>query len=323
MCNDLVSIIVPVYNVDQWLPRCVDSLIAQTYKNLEIILVDDGATDNSGKICDEYSEKDDRIVVIHKENGGLSSARNAGVKVAKGNYISFVDSDDWVLPEFIEKLYSAIIENDCDMAECGFAALSSEVIPETNCNDSFSVVDDIQAMKTHLEDGHFRQVVWNKLYKREIITVEFAEGKYHEDVFWTYQIIANCKKLVHITDVLYCYFQREGSIMGVGYSLKRLDAVEATKLRTEFVCEKYPTLAGRAQAQLIGTCMYHTQLLQKNSEIDSNRLYRKKLAKVAAKCGYDWKSDRNLSSKQKGWMSLYLLMPGLVCKIRNILKIGI
>lgn len=318
---DLVSIIVPVYNVEQWLPRCVDSLTVQTYKNLEIILVDDGSNDDSGKICDEYAEKDDRIVVIHKENGGLSSARNAGIKVAKGYYISFVDSDDWVLPEFIEKLYSAIIENDCDLAECGFAALSSEVVPEDNRNDSFSVVDDIRAMKTHLEDGHFRQVVWNKLYKREIITVEFVEGKYHEDVFWTYQIIANCKKLVHITDVLYCYFQREGSIMGVNYSLKRLDGVEATELRTHFINEKYPSLAGQAQVQLIGTCMYHTQLIQKNSAVDKKGIYRRKLLNIAKECGNTWEKD--VSFKQKLWMNLYLLMPGFTCRIRSLLKIGV
>ncbi|MBO5417834.1 MAG: glycosyltransferase [Clostridia bacterium] len=320
---DLVSIIVPVYNVEQWLPRCVDSLIAQTYKNLEIILVDDGSTNNSGKICDEYAEKDDRIVVIHKENGGLSSARNAGFEVAKGNYISFVDSDDWVMPQFIEKLYNAIIENDCDLAECGFAAVSSEVIPETNRNDSFSVVDDCQAMKTHLEDGHFRQVVWNKLYKREIITVEFAEGKYHEDVFWTYQIIANCKKLVHITDVLYCYFQREGSIMGASYSLKRLDGLEATQKRTEFICAKYPSLAGHAQAQLIGTCMFHSQQLLSNKAVDPEGIYSKQIHSIAKACDVDWKRQGDLSSKQKLWMRLYLLMPNITCWVRNLLKIGV
>jgi glycosyltransferase involved in cell wall biosynthesis len=319
----LISVIIPVYNVEEYLHECVDSVINQTYKKLQIILVDDGSTDSSGKICDEYAEKDDRIVVIHKENGGLSSARNAGLNVAHGNYISFVDSDDWVLPEFIEKLYCAIIENDCDMAECGFATLSSEVIPETNRNDSFSVADDCQAMKTHLEDGHFRQVVWNKLYKREIITVEFVEGKYHEDVFWTYQIIANCKKLVHITDVLYCYFQREGSIMGVDYSLKRLDGVEATKLRTHFVNEKYPSLAGKAQAQLIGTCMYHAQLIQKNSVVDKKRIHRRKLFNIAKKSGNAWKKDKSVSFKQKLWANLYLLVPSLTCKIRNILNIGL
>jgi glycosyltransferase involved in cell wall biosynthesis len=303
----------------------VDSILSQTYGNFELILVDVGSTDGSGRICDAVAERDDRVCVIHQANGGPAAARNAGIdRVMAGgasDWITFVDSDDWVLPEFVEKLYSAVIENDCDLSECGFAALSSEVIPEANCNDSFSVVDDIQAMKTHLEDGHFRQVVWNKLYKREVITVELAEGKYHEDVFWTYQIIANCKKLVHITDVLYCYFQREGSIMGVGYSLKRMDAVEATKLRTEFVCEKYPTLAGRAQAQLIGTCMYHTQLIQKNSAVDKKGIYRRKLLNIAKECGNTWEKD--VSFKQKLWMNLYLLMPGFTCRIRNLLKIGV
>lgn len=118
--NDLISIIVPVYNVEKYLNKCIDSIINQTYKNIEIILVDDGSTDNSGKICDEYLLRDSRIKVIHKNNGGLSSARNEGINISSGEYIGFVDSDDWVEPNMYEEMYKKILYSNADIVDCGY-----------------------------------------------------------------------------------------------------------------------------------------------------------------------------------------------------------
>ena len=232
---DLVSIIVPVYNVEQWLPRCVDSLIAQTYKNLEIILVDDGSADNSGKICDEYAEKDDRIVVIHKDNGGLSSARNAGLEVAKGNYISFVDSDDWVSLLFIENLYVALKENNCEISECNYVKTSGIDCQNDEFQPGIVVASSEVAVNSVIDDGVFSVIVCNKLYKKSLITVSFEEGRLHEDTFWAHQIVANCKQIVKINDCLYYYYQRENSIMGSSYSEKRLDAIVSAEYRVVFL----------------------------------------------------------------------------------------
>ena len=149
--NELISIIIPIYNVEKYLHCCINSVIRQTYKNLEIILIDDGSPDNCGKICDEYAKKDNRIKVIHKENGGLSSARNAGLDIAKGEYISFVDSDDYVAENFIEKLYKLCKENDADIAECDFYRIKANeksmlyvsttavMNKELNCDDKLLV----------------------------------------------------------------------------------------------------------------------------------------------------------------------------------------
>lgn len=322
MSNEpLVSVIVPVYGVEPFLDRCVESIVGQTYKNLQIILVDDGSPDNCPAMCDAWAEKDSRIQVIHKENGGLSDARNAGLAVADGEYIGFVDSDDWLDPRFFEVLYQAAAKHDCQISECDYIVTSGAAPEEADIGET--VVCAVEsAMERHLLDKMFRQVVWNKLYRREVITVLFEKGKYHEDVFWTYQIIANCDRLAHVDVAMYCYFQREDSIMGQEYSLKRLDAVEAAVRRCRFVSEQFPQLAGIAQGQLIGSCMYHCQLILKNAEIDLSGLHRKWIHHQANQAGNLWKYENRFSKVQKIWLENYLKRPNAVCKIRNLLKIG-
>ena len=134
MENQLISIIVPIYNVEKYLKQCIESIISQTYRNIEIILVDDGSPDNCGKICDEYSQKDKRIIVLHKENGGLSDARNKGIDIAKGDYLTFVDSDDFVNIDYIEKLYNSIKFNNTKLAQCGISKVdeNNEIIEKLN-----------------------------------------------------------------------------------------------------------------------------------------------------------------------------------------------
>lgn len=322
MNRGTIDVIVPIYKVEKLLDRCVESLVGQTFRDFRIILVDDGSPDRCPAMCDTWAERDPRITVIHKENGGLSDARNAGLSVARGEYVCFVDSDDWVLPDFLWVLYNVITENRCDLAECGYQVTSGEtkVLSEPRQAMVYSGHD---AMKEHLCGRAFHHVVWNKLYRRTCITVPFEKGKLHEDVFWTYQVLAGCQSLAHIDTPLYCYFQRPDSIMGEAYSVKRMDAVEATARQSRFVSEHFPDLAGLAQGLLIGTCMYHHQKLRADRSVDADGSYRKWVHTQAKNAGKAWKKDQTSTQKQRLWMGLYLKSPEAVCALRNRLRIGL
>ena len=239
-----VSVVVPVYNVAEYLEKCVDSLMAQTYKNIEIILVDDGATDHSGRICDEYRSKDERIKVIHKENGGLSSARNEGIEAATGEYIAFVDSDDFVAENYIEKLLAACVENGCKVSACAYYEYYSQDDMRFVGGEGSAVksredaVKDIFTMKNEI-----CVVAWNKLYAKELFAdnkIRYPEGKIHEDVFTTYKFCAAADKVAYINEPLYFYVQRAGSIMGQTFSKKRLQLIDAVESIAPFVKENSP-----------------------------------------------------------------------------------
>ena len=233
----MISIIVPVYNTDQYLNRCVDSIINQTYKNLEIILVDDGSTDNSGKICDEYKKKDSRIIVIHKTNGGMSSARNAGLDIATGNYIAFVDSDDYIAVNMMDTMRTYIIDNDVDMAVCGYTSLTENKIllecgkavisgiynPEKLFESETAHIDGIKDRVSL-----YTESLTNKLYKRYIFDdLRLKIGKNHEDFYLMHYIIIKCKKVYLSNDLLYFYWYNPNSVTSIKYNITRLDAVEA------------------------------------------------------------------------------------------------
>ena len=230
-----VSIIVPVYNVEQYLKECIESILAQTWKNFEVILVDDGSTDSSGKICDEYSQKKEFISVIHKKNGGLSSARNAGIDVAQGDYLAFIDSDDVVHPRYLSELVAIVKREKADLAACNFCVgslcrwkNSSEVKYDIRCNeDVLKKMNDNDVVVT---------VAWNKLYHSKFFReygLRYPVGKIHEDMFLTPQILYYTKKMVITNEQLYFYRQRENSIMNSSFSIKQLDALDAIEFRIE------------------------------------------------------------------------------------------
>lgn len=231
MVEPLISVIIPIFNVSKYLAKCIDSVLLQTYTNIEVVLIDDGSTDDSFLICKSYARKDRRITIIHQNNAGLSSARNSGLDVAIGDYICFVDSDDYISPFFVEKLYYAIIKNDADVSMCGFVKVDEDgnglFIDEPPLNTE---VIDKQAFFEKLEDkyGYRYVVTWNKLYSRKVIgKYRFPEGKIHEDEATTHLFINNCRKIVIINEQLYYYVSRQDSIMGQSFSIKRLDCVEA------------------------------------------------------------------------------------------------
>ena len=235
----LISVIIPVYNVEKYIKRCLDSVINQTYENLEIILVDDGTPDNSGVICDEYAKKDERIKVIHKENGGLSSARNAGLDIAKGEYISFIDSDDYISDNFIERLYENLSENGAEIAQCGFKRTAKDSEEKDSVSESVKIYSGVEMLgHIHDEKGAETVVVWNKLYKAELFCdVRFPVGKIHEDEATTYKIFYKVKKVAMFDDKNYFYFFNENSITNKAFSLKKLDYIDALEERMAFCKE--------------------------------------------------------------------------------------
>lgn len=246
--KDLISVIVPVYKVERYLCRCVDSIIAQTYTNLQIILVDDGSPDGSGAICDDYAAKDSRITVIHKKNGGLSDARNEGLVAACGSYIGFVDSDDYIAVDMYEKLYKAIVACNADMSVCNFRYVdeNGNNIEERNIALPVKdeVIDGITALTRTLDDkGWYYVTAWNRLYSRKLLqSIYFPDGKLHEDEFIVHRIYSKADKVACVADACYMYVQRGGSIMQTGYGIRNLDAVEALEQRFEF-CVNLPEMS--------------------------------------------------------------------------------
>ena len=202
----LISIIVPIYKVEQYLGRCVESIVNQTYKNLEIILVDDGSPDNCPAMCDNWACKDARIKVVHKQNGGLSDARNAGMDIAKGEYIAFVDSDDYVRSDMYELLYNNMQENESDISACGVEMVREDETPIAMLTPLGSyVLNNEEAMIAIIEEDVLKQPVWYKLYKLKCVQNNyFPVGKYHEDIFWSYLAVAKAKYLY--TVYLSCTF---------------------------------------------------------------------------------------------------------------------
>jgi len=236
--NDLISVIVPVYNVEKYLSQCINSILNQTIKSLEIILVDDGSLDNSGKICDEFSKKDDRIVVIHKENNGLSSARNAGLKIATGSYIGFVDSDDWLDENMYESLLKLIKDTNSDISCCKFfkTANGEEKIPPIN-SEVIESFNNIEGLNNFYTDLYTQTVVaWNKLYNRKLFdNIIYPIGKIHEDEGTTYKLFYKANKITYTNRPFYYYRTTPNSITTSKFNKKRLDILDVYDDKIKFI----------------------------------------------------------------------------------------
>lgn len=229
--SPLVSVIVPVYNVAKLLERCVDSILAQTYTNLEIILIDDGSTDMGGAFCDVYAKRDSRIRVIHQENAGLSAARNAGLKIAKGQYVTFVDSDDAVRPNLIEYLLNLCTDYHVKMSICPFTEVlnGQNPAPAPTDFDQITVVDTLDCLIRMLSEQGFSMSAWGKLYSRDLFKdVIFPTGRLYEDVGTTYRLVLKCPRIAISTLPAYLYYINPDSITQQAFSLKKLDLITLT-----------------------------------------------------------------------------------------------
>lgn len=214
MGHDLISVVVPVYNVHSFLDNCVKSILNQTYKNIEIILVDDGSTDDSGSVCDSYAKIDNRINVIHKANGGLSDARNIGIKKAQGSYITFVDSDDYIDKNYIESLYILITKNNSDIACSRMKKTDSLNDKIINKNEKINIYNSIDAIKEILYQRNIDNSAPSKLFKKELFkNILFPVGFAFEDLDTMYKLFLQANKIVSTNFAYYLYYQREGSIL--------------------------------------------------------------------------------------------------------------
>ena len=292
----LVSVIVPIYGVEQYLERCIKSIQNQTYNNLEILLVDDGSPDNCGEICDKYAEKDSRIRVIHKQNGGLSDARNAGIEVASGEYYFLLDSDDWIHKQTIEIMMRMITDNNCDLAICGYQyayegkEYADKKLNLTDVLGQYKKVNSYRAQEIYFTNPDKRleyTVAWNKIYHKDLFkNIRYPKGKVHEDEFTTFKLLHEAGNIGIIKEPLYYYFVRNDSIMGE-FKASRFDAFDGYLEKMRFYMKwNYPELATKSLLHAMHMlCQYNAWNEAKKKELcNLVNQYRKKIISTVKEC---------------------------------------
>lgn len=322
--NPLISVIVPVYNVENYLDRCVESIVNQTYSNLEIILVDDGSSDSSVRKCDEWAKIDSRIVVIHKENRGQADARNVGIEEATGNYIGFVDSDDYIDLSMYSVLYDVLSKHNCNLVECSMKHIYNQ---SGSCTADGSgevlLFNREETVCDFIKETHFTCTVPNILLESTIAKkVFFDVGKTHEDILWPYRVFCLSKRTAYIDRTLYFYYQRAGSTMNKKYSIKRFDGLDALEERAELVRKDFPKLYSSAIKSYLGSCMYQYQFLCRQHKSEEYKNYKRILHDRFCNGNQKVLFD-GLSFKYRVWYTLFRIAPKLTASIRNTLKIGI
>lgn len=299
-----VSIVVPVYNVENYISRCINSLIKQSYKNLEIVLVDDGSTDSSGNICDEYKKIDSRIKVIHKKNGGLSDARNFGIDGCTGEYICFVDSDDWIEKEMIETLLNDIIDTDSDIAICGrYRAYDNEekIVEKYKKYPNKNIFNNIDGLQYLMSFCGYDMSVCDKMFKKDLFSkIRFPYGLTCEDSFTTYKLFSLANKICYINKPFYNYFFRTNSITRNGNVNETV--IIAAQEQYKFILENYPNLKNCASSFLITAYMSvfneYIKREKKCLKISSFKKEAKKYLKYALK-------NDNICFMKKMQMSIF------------------
>ena len=271
--QEKISIIVPVYNVEAYLERCVESILKQTYSNLEILLVNDGSTDKSGELCDQLALRDQRIRVIHKENGGLSDARNRGIDEASSDLIGFIDSDDYIDKDMYETLYRHLRESNSDLSMCGHYDVFHQ-IPEKQVSEIKTwELSSEEAIKMVMEAKILSVTAVNKLYKKELFNhLRFEVGKIAEDAFIMIRLLDQCQKVVATNEKKYYYVHRENSITTQKFSLKFLNVIEAYEQNANIIREHYPAIADVATMRLNWAHFYVLDRLLIDSDFKDKQL---------------------------------------------------
>ena len=314
MQNKKVSVIVPVYNMEKYLSRCVDSILSQTYADLEVILVDDGSKDSSAAICDQYAERDGRIKVVHKANGGLSSARNAGLDLATGDYIGFVDSDDYISPEMYSVLCHHIENSDCEIANVMYvrADENGRTTPSKVPHNTDKEIEAEQfAKELMLHTGDVS--VCTKLFRAELFkNIRFPEGKLNEDLLFILDVLGRVRKIAFAAHVGYFYFTRSGSISG-GYGKAVIDMVGNSLLAKQTVDTAFPSLRKETERFAIFQHMAYLLLVPEKDAKKENIVYisaLKYLRRNAVRAIF----NRNLTLKNKLAIILLSVMPKTTAK---------
>lgn len=324
MNNPLISVIVPVYKAEKYLDHCVQSIIDQTYINIEIILVDDGSPDHCPAMCDAWAAKDSRVKVIHKKNGGAAQARNYGIACATGDFIAFVDSDDYIAPCMYDLLLS-LITPGVDIAECCLVYAHGDTAEFDFPGKELTgkCVSAEEALSLHIENKCFCQTPVNKLYRKNVIEgILFVEGKTFDDEFWTYRAVGNARNLIYTDLRLYAYRQQEQSVMHTAYSTLWLQEIEARLIRHRYLLENYPVLASLSRINLLFSSMYHRQKCDSlpNGEAKTKAIL---FLRDAVRAYPVQKQDlRLLPARRRIWARLAALSFDFACALRKLLHIG-
>ena len=298
LMEERISVIIPVYNVEPYLERCVTSVLEQTYPHLEVILVDDGSPDHCGDMCEAFREKDDRVKVLHKENGGLSDARNAGLDVATGDYVFFVDSDDFIEKDSVLTLLTALKEDGAEMAIGGHAAIYDSGTVLDRSTGERSALEPKKALERMLYDDGIDLSAWAKLYKRELFEgVRFPKGRLFEDAATTYKLMDKCQRISVHSLPQYNYMIRTNSITGTGFTPRKMDLIRSTEEMGAYVTEKYPDLEGAAQRRLMYA--YLSTLSQLAMSTQSFPKEKKVLMEYIRKNGGKLLKDKNLPRRDQ------------------------
>lgn len=315
MAEALISVIVPVYKVEEYLERCVQSIIRQTYRNLEIILVDDGSPDNCPAMCEKYAFQDARIKVLHKENGGLSDARNAGLEIATGDYISFVDSDDWISENCMEVLYTCCSENAADLSIIDTVETDGTKEHEKSFSEGLClphIYTSEEAMKVIFTQRGFNTSAWAKLYKRELIQkFRFTKGILYEDLDIMYRIFDQAKKIAFSNTARYYYYQREDSIVHRTFDARHFVLLEISQRILSFTDERYPKLHDAALCRLVFSEFLILSRIKNEKEYADEQ---RKICDDIIKRKADIYRNKEINLKQK-------IKVAIVCLFRKLRKI--
>jgi glycosyltransferase involved in cell wall biosynthesis len=309
-----ISIIVPVYNVEKYIHECINSILQQSFTDIEVILVDDGSTDSSGRICDEYALKDERIKVIHKKNGGLSSARNAGIDAAIGEYIGFVDSDDWIDREMYQQLYANMLRYHAQISACRLYMMNiDDDFPDVS-NGEEMVFSKTEAMEELISNQKLTFSSCNKLFSRVLFQqLRYREGIILEDMDLSYKLVNNAQKIVYTTKPLYFYRYNNASILRGNFSAKRVDEYHVKKEMYEFYKQQYPQAAVSVYGDLFLTGIrLYAMMSNYNRDLLGQYQFLKKVDKSIVK---SLVSKQDLNPKEKIQFAISLLSPALLITI--------
>ena len=281
-----ISVVIPVYNVEKYLSECLDSVVNQTYKNLQIILVDDGSTDFSGKICDVYAEKDNRITVVHQKNAGAGAAKNTGLELIDGDYFSIIDSDDYIELDMYEKMVNSLEKYNADIVQCLFK--------DVFVNDSFDrkyklkgnypkVLTSKRFLKEYLYDWKYA-IFWNKLFKSSLLKeIRFPVGRKIDDEFFTYKLVCNAKKVVNIDNILHNYRMRKTSVMNENDTDRLIyDRIDCFVERYDYIRKKYPSLDKKYLTKLYDSLLYYKTQVNNTEKLEKyiSKIQKPKINKI-------------------------------------------
>lgn len=293
-----ISIIIPVYKVEDYVERCIKCIQAQTYTNWEAIFVEDGSPDKSGEICDKYAAEDTRIKVVHKENAGVAAARNTGLANATGDYIAFIDSDDYAHPKYLEVLMELLEKNDADLSICGYELSMGSDLGEGKPLGELEVMNSSQAVAKIIENQQFCSP-WSKLYKKELFAnITYPEGAIYEDLGTAFEIFQAADRIVYQNIPLYYYFQVSESITRSEFHYGKLDEAKALKHQYEFIKEHFPELTNDAKYKYLYNVYGHILCLVKAEDEFGQQKYNEFCGILRRNMDF-FKSYKPLSGKQK------------------------